>query len=81
MEDNITVLANEFSNFLCALLTCRLINEFDDVDCLAKYSYGEIMTVLAKAKKYSTDGIHWKLIEMEDEEIELLKDLEFHSAF
>ena len=55
MHDYYSVYATEFINFLSTLLTYRLLNRFEDTGLLEKYTYGEIMQRLRRAKKVRTD--------------------------
>ena len=55
VHDDDSVYATEFINFLSLLLTYRLLNRFEDTGLLEKYTYGEIMQRLRRAKKDRTD--------------------------
>lgn len=55
VHDDYSVYMTEFINFLSSLLTYRLLNRFEDTGLLEKYTYGEIMQRLRRAKKVRTD--------------------------
>lgn len=54
-HDDYSVYTTEFINFLSSLLTCHLLNRFEDTGLLEEYTYGEIMQRLKRAKKVRTD--------------------------
>lgn len=55
VHDNYSVYMTEFINFLSSLLTYRLPNRSEDTGLLEKYTSGEIMQRLRRAKKVRTD--------------------------
>ena len=71
VHDDYSVIASEFCDFISSVLTFRLINTFDSLKLLHKYTYKKIMSMLVRAKKVFIDG-SWKLIKLTKSNSDLL---------
>ena len=75
VQDDYSVIATEFCDFLSTILTFRLINKFDNASLLDKMPYQKIMSILRRAKKIKhTDG-EWHLIKTAPSQLEVLQRL------
>lgn len=75
VHNDYSVLGSEFCDFLATVLTYRLINYFDTVELLEKYTYKILMRVLDRAKKFKYENRAWELIDMNPSQIEILEKL------
>lgn len=69
------VLASEFCDFLASLLTCKLVNYFDECQLFESMTYGQIMDHLASVKKVSLPGTGWTLPKLSPRDEEILTAL------
>ena len=75
VQDDYSVIATEFCDFLSTILTFRLINKFDSVSLLEEMPYKKVMSILRRAKKVKhTDG-EWQLIKTAPSQLEVLQKL------
>lgn len=75
VQDDYSVIATEFCNFLSTVLTFRLINKFDAVSLLEKMPYKKVMSILRRAKKAKSSDSEWQLIRIAPSQIEVLEKL------
>ncbi len=75
VQDDYSVIATEFCDFLSTVLTFRLINKFDTVSLLEKMPYKKVMSILRRAKKVRPSNGEWQLIKIAPSQIEVLEKL------
>lgn len=76
VQDDYSVIANEFCDFLSTILTFRLINKFDELSLLEEMPYKKIMSILRRAKKVMPPDGDWQLIKTAPSQLEILQKLE-----
>ena len=75
VQDDYSVIATEFCDFLSTVLTFRLINKFDKASLLDKMTYKKIMYILRRAKKIKPADGDWQLIKTTPSHLEVLQNL------
>ena len=75
VQDDYSVIATEFCDFLSTVLTFRLINKFDSVSLLEDMPYKKVMSILRRAKKVKPSDGEWKLIKIAPSQLEVLEKL------
>lgn len=79
VQDDYSVIASEFCDFIATLITFRLLKAFDKAKLLEKYTYKKVMATLKRAKKIRLEGNDWQLIKVAPYVIDIVKRLELLS--
>lgn len=74
VQDDYSVLATEFCDFLSTILNFRLLNKFREKELLDKMTYKKIMHILKCAKKAKLND-EWNLVKINPSQIEILQKL------
>jgi len=80
VQDDYSVIAAEFCDFLSTILTFRLINKFDELSLLEEMPYKKIMSILRRAKKVMPPDGDWQLIKTAPSQLEILQKLKLIDA-
>lgn len=80
VQDDYSVLATEFCDFLSTVLNFRLLNKFREEKILDNMTYKKIMHVLKCAKKARLNDEEWKLVKINPSQIEILQKLNLLSS-
>lgn len=75
VQDDYSVIATEFCDFLSTVLTFRLINKFDEAKLLEEMPYKKVMSILRRAKKVKPSDGDWQLIKTAPSQMEVLQKL------
>ena len=75
VQDDYSVIASEFCDFLSTILTFRLINKFDQVSLLEKMTYKRVMQILRRAKMVKHSDGDWQLIKTAPSQLDVLQKL------
>ena len=75
VHDDYSVIGSEFCDFLSTLLTFRLLKAFDKAKVLDSMTYGKVMKLLTRAKKFRIEGRDWNLIKVNPSLDALLQNL------
>lgn len=76
VQDDYSVIGSEFINFLSSLLTYRLINKYDSLGLLEKYTFKYLRKLLERAKKIKLDkNSDWMFVKMNPSQLNILKQL------
>ena len=75
VHNDYSVYGSEFVSFLSSVLTYRILNDAESKNVLEKYTYGQMMDRLKRAKKIRIDDDGFRLIKVNPSTEELLDTL------
>lgn len=75
VQDDYSVIASEFCDFLATVLTFRLLKSFDKAKLLEKHTYKNVMASLKRAKKIRIQGKDWQFIKTAPSVINMMRSL------
>ena len=75
VQNDYSVLASEFINFLSVIMTGRLFRTFDKAGLLDERTYGETMEILRSAKKQRDENGGWSTIRVIEKNAKVLEKL------
>ena len=76
VQDDYSVIASEFCDFLATVLTFRLLKAFNGARLLEKMTYKKVMSILKRIKKIKTEGKDWQFIKIAPGYVDIMSLLE-----